>query len=408
MDSPDSPPTPDLGHADDDGDRHSPPHPTDASDFPPTPPDWALRYEQARAKLLAGDFADAALRFVELERTAVNRVDRATAHAQRTLADEWSAGGLVFGRRPELGQANDTPKVVDKRTTDEIVSLYLTAAIYGAGTGLLVDGFAHSESPISTVLPPLALTAGAIGTVIALDSGRELRYGVAQSIVSGTWIGFEHGLAWTLWHNARRETRDLEGLAHASILWGFTSLGAIGGGVLGSLLATTPGRSSWVGSTALWTGAMLGFVTGAVAAKPDTAPTALAATGVGLTAGTGLGLLTAGVVSPTIARVRLIDLSGILGGLTGLGTYALASTSESDGGRTASTALGIAAGLTIGWFLTASLPKDPIRRQAPASDARSSEPTKRIARATWVEQIHPLLLPTQSGGAMIGAGGTLD
>src|SRR4051812_22479442 len=102
----------------------------------PTPPEWRMKYDDARSKLLTGEFADAAAKFDELEKTAVNRVDRAIAREQKTLASDWASRGLAFVSQKDLGESSATAKALDKRTTDELVSLYTNSVFYGLGSGI--------------------------------------------------------------------------------------------------------------------------------------------------------------------------------------------------------------------------------------------------------------------------------
>lgn len=405
MDAPDppAPPTP----------------PSETSDLlVPTPSEWKQKYDEARAKLLTGEFADAAVRFAELESTAVNRVDRALAKAQRTLADDWTSRNLVFVRRNDLADPAVTSRALNRRSTDELVSLYTNSVLYGIGSAIWLGTLTDPKTPAAAIVPGFALTAGSVGAVIALDSGRGLHYGVPQAIVSGMWVGFEHGLLWTFWHNSRAGRPDLETKTHATILWGLSSIGAVTGGILGETLGTTPGRSAWVGSTALWTGAIAGFATGALV--EDGGTEALAVGGIGLTVGTGLGLLSASTVSPSIGRTRLIDLSGLLGGVGAAALYAAGSRNGPDGQATSGiTAVGIASGLAIGWVATSGMDKDVPRTKEPNQDDSSPRPdtSKQAAsgaaaytsRGNVVESIaahtRPLLMP-QPSGAIIGAGGT--
>ncbi|MBX3205884.1 MAG: hypothetical protein KF764_12495 [Labilithrix sp.] len=369
----------------------------------PTPPEWAHKYAEARTKLLTGEFASAAVLFAELETTAVNRVDLALARAQRSLADDWSARNLTFIRRQDLADPSVTSRALDRRSTDELVSLYTNSVLYGIGSAIWLGSLTEPKTAAGGILPGVALTAGAVGTVLALDSGRGLRYGVPQSIVSGMWIGLEQAIIWTLWHNSREGRPDLETKTHSTILWGLSSVGAVAGGVLGETLGTTPGRAAWVGSTAFWTGALAGFATGGVVENATTP--ALAVAGIGLSAGTGIGLLSAESVSPSIGRVRLIDLSGVLGGVAAAALYAAAANRESTAQATSGvTALGIAGGLAIGWVATAGMPKDALRTREPKDE---DEPKASAQREddTLASRVRPLLLP-QASGAMIGAGGT--
>jgi len=366
----------------------------------PTPPEWRLKYEEARNKLATGDFAEAAVKFAELEKTATNRTDRAVAHVQRTLADDWTSRNLTFVHRLDLTDPNLTARAVDKRSTDELVSLYTTSVFYGVGSGLWLATLTKPDAAAAAILPTIALTAGSVGTVIALDSGRGFRYGIPQSIVTGTFIGLEHGIVWTIWANERRGHPDLPSEAQSTLIWSFATVGAVTGGVLGEVMGTTPGRSAWVGSTAFWSAAIVGFTTGALV-QNDPASPAAAAMGVSLSAGTGIGMLTAGGVSPSVSRVRLLDLSGFLGGLTTAAIYIAAANDKSEA-RAASgiAALGIAAGLGVGWVATSSIEQDHPRQRRPAEESSSM--------SRMIGKLRPAFMPTAAGGVMIGAGGTLD
>lgn len=375
----------------------------------PTPAEWKLNYDDARAKLVTGEFADAAVRFADLERTATNRLDRALAHEQRTLAAEWASRGLAFVHKSDLGESNASAKAVDKRTTDELVSLYTNAIFYGLGSGGWLATFTEPQSAAAGILPALALAGASVGTVIALDTGRGFRYGVPQSIVSGLYIGLEHGIVWGVWAS-NREGSEWKAKGSATFVWALSSIGAISGGILGATLGTTPGRSAWVGSTALWSGVVVGFATAAVVDDRSASQASLAAAGVGLSVGTGVGLGTAGLVSPSIARVRFIDLGGIGGGLLSAGLY-LSAANEKANGQAASgiAALGAVVGLASGWALTSGMAEDRLRAPVPSegpspSGASPSSPPRRIA---MIERLQPLLMPA-NGGALLGVGGSLD
>jgi hypothetical protein len=373
----------------------------------PTPNEWKLRYNEARARFATGDFAEAASRFAELEASAANRTDRVLAHEQRTLASEWAARGLTFVHQKDVAESNAPAKAVDHRTTDEIVILYTNGVFYGIGSGIMLAALTEPKTPAAGILPTLALTGASIGTIAALDSGRGFRYGVPQSIVSGMYIGLEEGIAWTVWHNNRRGETDLDAKAQGAIIWSLTTAGAVSGGLMGHYIGTTPGRAGWVGSSALWTGLLAGFVTGAIVEKDDPPPGAFAATGVGLTIGTGIGIATAAGVSPTISRVRYIDLGGVSGGLLAAGIYYAVANEKTDGkALSAVTALGIAGGLGTGWAVTTSLPEDRPRPPRDKEDDKDEKDKEKESKSAF-SKVRPMLMPSQTG-AMMGVGGFLD
>jgi hypothetical protein len=358
-----------------------------------TDPLWDLHYKQARTKLATGEFADAAAEFAELAKTARTGPERALAVEQGALAQDWATRNLAFVNRGDLGESNLSAKAVDRRTSDEIVSLYTNAVFFGIFTGAWFDVTAKTTgSTAGVVLPPLLAAGGAAGIVAAIDSGRGLKYGAAQSIVSGMYLGLEEGAVWLLWY-ATQPRVNLSGEAAVSVLWGTTTAGAVAGGIVGNVVATTPGRASWVGSTALWSAVVLGLGAGTFASTADGGRAALLIGAIGLNAGAVGGLITAADVSPSIARVRFLDLGGIVGFLVSGGLYAAAANKGGSGQAAAGiTAVGTAAGLTTAFFATKGM----------HDDRPHGAPPDKPPAAT----IEPAILPAPGGGA-IGVRGVL-
>jgi hypothetical protein len=122
--------------------------------------------------------------------------------------------------------------------------------------------------------------------------------------------------------------------------------------------------------------------------------TALLAAAIALNAGAIGGAFAAGPVSPTIARVRFLDLGGIAGGLTFGGLYVAGADRNADGqGFFGATAAGIATGLVTAWFATRNMTLD---RFEPKSDAESADALV----------VRPSLSPVR-GGAVLGLAGSL-
>jgi hypothetical protein len=362
----------------------------------PTPPEWKAKYDDARAKLLTGEFTESAAMFADLEKTAVNRTDRALANAQGTLAAAWATRGLAFVAQKDLGESNASAKALDKRTTDELVSLYTNGVFYGIGSGVWLGVLTQPKTAAAGVLPAIALTGASVGTIIALDSGRGFHYGVPQSIVSGMYIGLEEGIVWGVWAANKHEGGDFA-KQEATIVWGATTVGAVTGGVLASAIGTTPGRASWVGSTTLWGGTLAAFTVGAFDHGNNVADDALLGAGIFGTVGIGVGIATAEVVSPSIARARFLDLGGLAGGLIAGGLYVAAANDKANGNAASGvTGLGAALGLGATWAITANMAED-----------RPHEPTKPEPVKDALSNMRPMLLPT-AGGAMMGIGGSLD
>jgi hypothetical protein len=353
---------------------------------------WRRDYGVARERLLAGDFADAAARFDKLVHSAQRPSDRALAEALRDVAASWSGRGLALVRRNDLGESNLPARSVNERTTDEIAQLYASGIIYGVGTGLWVAAHTQPASTAGLVLPILLFAGVADGTVAVLDIGHPLHYGVAQSTVTGMNLGFEEGLVLSLWNQSQQNAGSRwSGTTVADALWALSTVGAVGGGVLGTTLGSTPGRASFVGSAGLWSGVLAGLAAAALTGNGgDRAPNAMLAADAGLNAGILGGLYTAGLVSPSIARVRFLDIGGIGGGLVAGGLYVAAADRTIDAQALAGvTALGIAGGLALAWVATSDIPADRPEERRPSSVL-----------------LEPMLVPVQNG-ATLGVAGAM-
>ena len=361
-------------------------------------PQWQQKWAEAREKMLAGQFADAAQDFDLLARTARGPIDRALAQNNAALCREWATRDLVFVKRSDLGESSLAAKATDVRTTDELAVLYTTAVFYGIGGGAWLAAQTKPDSAGGFILPALGLAGASVGVVALLDSGRPLHYGVPQSIVTGTYLGLEEGIVWALWNQARtRYDEEWKGGTVATVIFGSATIGALGGGIIGTVNGTTPGRASWVGSTSLWSGVIAGLLgAGLSDVNQDRADDhALLAAAIGLNAGAVAGLVTAKSVSPSIARVRFIDLGGIAGALVFGGLYVAAGSKSDDASSAVSgfflvTALGTSIGLGTAWLATASMPAD-------RTDAKDSKPATTTSMS-------PRLIPVRGGGAL-GVGG---
>jgi hypothetical protein len=205
-------------------------------------------------------------------------------------------------------------------------------------------------------------------------------------------VGFEEGIAWTLWHEASvQRSSEYGAKAVTTLIWGLGSLGAVAGGVVGSAYGTTPGRASLMGSAAMWSGLVAGTFMGGLTGSDDAA---LLSSAIALNAGAVLGALAGAEVSPSIARVRFMDLGGLSGGLLLGGLYwALQDTKATPEGVLTATSLGMTAGLTLGWLLTRDMEPDQPRKHREPSLA---------------ERLVPTLVPTSAGtGLVLGVAGVI-
>jgi hypothetical protein len=325
--------------------------------------EWSRRYVQARAQMLAGRFAEAAAQFAALVTSSREVSQQILAREQADICGRWARGGLVLVRGAELsmGRARAAATLGDRRSTDELGILYTAAVVYGLGTGITLDFWTEPDSAAAGILPALALAGGSVALIYLLDNPENLHYGVAQAITSGLWVGLEEGLAWTLWNQARAlSTNEWSARTVATVLWATSTAGAVVGGALGTAYGTTPGRASLTGSAALWSALVVGLLSAAVVTDSPTADdTYLLISALALNGGAVTGAIIGKDVSPSIARVRFIDLGALSGGIVAGGIYLAASNGHpGTRGLSAVLAAGIAGGVLAAWRLTAGMEPD--------------------------------------------------
>ena len=352
-------------------------------------PGWDAAYAEARADMLAGRFPEAVQKFEALLLTAPDPANRLVVAELLAACRTWAQGGFVLATPTQLALSKP---MVNRRTLDELAILYTNAVLNGAFAGIVIDIHNNPSSAAGYILPPLGLAAAEAGIVALVDYTIGFRYGVPQSTVSGMYIGYEEALAWLLWHEAHYpNSTKWGGKTVTTLTWGLGTAGALTGGVVGTFLGTTPGRAAFMGSAALWSGAVVGTLAGAIDKAADTG---LLAAGIALNLGAIGGALLGAEVSPSIARVRFIDLGGLSGGLLVGGLYwAMAGKDARPPGITAALGIGMAAGVGTAWFFTRHMEEDfPRTGQAPS------------ALASMV----PTIAPTSNGpGFVLGVAGAL-
>jgi hypothetical protein len=345
---------------------------------------WRDRYDAARQALVDGRDQEAAAEFEDLVQSAPTSEDRKVAEEFAAVARE-RAGNK---RREPL-----QPKI---RTTDELSILYTTAFLYGFGTSGWLTLQIKPQSFPAAVLPFLALTTASVGGVAIADRYRPLRLGVPQAISTGLYLGVGEGIWLTGYqHSQATRTGDSEegqwrAETVATLLWTGGTVGAATGALVGGYFQPTPGQTSFTASAALWGGVFTGLVSPVFVADSERASETAFITGlVGYNLGMAAGAYWAGEVSPSIARVRFVDLGGLAGGLVGAGAYLLAvgDDAEARGGLLAS-GIGLGAGLSLSWWATAGM-----------DQASSKTPTA-------LESIRPIAAPLR-GGWMFGVSGAL-
>ncbi len=363
--------------------------PAPAADAPAA---WTTRYEAARQHLVDGEYNPAYEEFVALAREAPTPEEKrlalemahVSAEGATRAAAQWRAANPVKPTEPM------------RRTPDEITLLYTTSFVYGVGTGAWFLLQTQPDSALTATLPFVAIAAAPIIGVAIVDGIHQLPHGVPHAISAGAYLGLGEGIWIVGFQHARSDrisaSRDTsprwDATVASSVLWGGATLGVVAGAALGTAIPTTPGRVSFTASTTLWGGALTGFTVSSLSRKGGhRSEDALLAAGLGYNVGLGSGLFLARQFSPSIARVRLVDMSGAAGGLVAGGLYL--AFAGSDGNSRAGlglAALGAATGLTIGWLATGGMAREYADAPAPA--------------VTW----NPTVIPVEKGAALGIAG----
>ena len=353
---------------------------------------WHAAYSEARATMVAGNFKDATARFESLIISAPDVPSRMLATEMMSACRIWAQGGFMLTTPQRMALTPPALLLEDRRTTDELAVLYTNAVLFGLYSGVVVDLWNDAKSPSGAILPPLLLAGASAGLVAALDRTTKLGYGVAQSIVSGLYVGIEEGVAWALWHEASvNRTSEYGQKVVTTLILGLGTVGAVAGGVVGSAYGTTPGRASLMGSAAMWSGLVAGTFMGGITGVDDTA---MLSSAIALNAGAVLGAIVGAEVSPSIARVRFIDLGGLSGGLLVGGLYwSMKDKGASGQGLLTAASLGMTSGLVAGWLLTRDMESDELRKHR---------------ELTLAERLVPTLAPAGSGnGLVLGVAGTI-
>ncbi|MDX2055661.1 MAG: hypothetical protein SFV15_24880 [Polyangiaceae bacterium] len=348
---------------------------------------WRKRYQQARDDI-------GAARYAEALRTLQAIQDSAPTPAERLLAHEL---GFIAQERLEH-EERESAEPPDIRTADEMSVLYATSFLYGLGTSSWVTLQLKPKTVSAAFLPFAVLTTAAVGGVTVADGYRPLRRGVPQSIAAGLYLGLGEGI-WVVGYQQavakrRPSVKRWQAERVSTVLWAGSTLFGFGGGVVGGLRQPTPGRVSYTSSTTVWGGILAGF--GASALSTDRsrrAENSMLSAGVGYNLGLLGGLLTSPMVSPSVARVRLVDLGGIGGGLLGAGVYALADEKAQTPSLLGAMAISSGIGLLGTAWATSDMPKV----LAPGTSAASASP-----QSTLQPAITPL-----KGGWLVGVSGEL-
>lgn len=318
-------------------------------------PTWPERYAIARRLLDAGQTGKAYERFLALADDAQNEVDR---HLATEMAGVCRAAlEREYGPRIPLRTA---PRM---RTNEELSVLYATAFLYGLGTGAWFILELRPSSVPAAIAPFAGLTIASVGAVTVVDRYRPFEPGVPQSIAAGTYLGLGQA-AWIVGYQQARASR-IEGATGyqtawqaptvATVLWGGATTGAALGTMVGLARKPSPGRVSYTFSMGMWSGAIAAFGAGALLPPGRRLETSLLVGGGAFNAGMLTGLVTSPIASPSLTRVRLVDLGGVAGGLLGAATYLVTDRNGDQRVTFGASALGAAVGLGTAWWLTSGM-----------------------------------------------------
>jgi hypothetical protein len=343
------------------------------------PGDWQARYAQAREQLLSERCSEAADTFRALELCAASESERVRAAELSSLARA-QCSRTQTAAQPAL------------RTTDELTLLYTVAVMYGLGTSTWLALQVQPKSFGTALLPFAVITPATVAAVALADDIRPLRHGVPQSIAAGLYLGLGEGVWLTGYQHAYARHHGQHGWSAervSSALWIASSAGAALGGVVGAWRRPTPGRVSFTASTAIWGGLLSALAANAlITDKGERRQDAFVVGSMGYNAGLVAGLLFGPSIAPSVARVRIADLSGLFAGLAVAGGYALVARHRDMRVGFGAGAVGSALGLGIAWWATSEMPPD-----------RSHD--------HWLSaSVQPIVAPTP-GGVLAGVAGTL-
>ncbi len=377
------------------------PAPTEIPAEPPAPApavdadaQWKAVYARGKAALSAGSFPPAVTMLNDVATRASDPTLRAQARELGQLASYWAYN--QFRLTPPMNTlpppgGKPAGVLEDKRTLDELGVLYTNSVLWGTGLGVVVGIVGEFDSAAGFFLPAIGMAAVGAGAVALMDvKYGPLPYGVPQSITSGMYIGLEAGIYLTGIMVAENVVRGDSEKVYSGLIWGTATAGALLGGLIGATTPVTPGRASFTSTGALWGGLTTSLLTiGITDGESFTAPFVtglIGATAGGLTTG-----FLAKSFSPSIARVRFIDLGGFAGGLVLGGLYA-SLTDRFDGQAVAFlTSTGVIGGLALSAYLTKDMERD--------------EPRRAYVRKASDWRMTPFMTP-QPGGGTLGLAGT--
>ena len=272
----------------------------------------------------------------------------------------------------------------------ELASLYVTSAIWGVGTGVWIDMEAGVDNVGVGFIAPVVLGVAAPAAVAIVD-GAAFRDGMPEGLPSavsaGLVIGAAEGLGIASYQSVTASDADAWGIRglSRSVFLGST-VGGIGGGLLGYFLEPAPETNVFVGSATVW-GATIGSFLGggASAAGADWSQTndSLALGGL-----VGLNLAVVGAATTSVFWTPSYNQIAWMWGGMAIGAvattpiyfyYALADDEDTRRGLIFQ-GVGGTIGLVLGGILGKSRPTGPAAGMAAVDDNTTSEVDDRPIR----------------------------
>jgi len=337
---------------------------------------WAEAGPEANARVLYQMALKHALdgRY-ELSVDALDELKRSNPMAYDSFgADSIRVGARRLTERP--GGLFKPGSVIDR---EGFTHLMIFAGYYGLWFGVATPLAMAGDEASGEAIAAGSIIGPGLSLVIAngLTSGKSITKADAQMISTGGWLGTWQGLGWASYADAEGETGLLAGLAGG--LAGIGSAIAVAGA-----LQPSGGYASLMNSS-VWWGAWLGLIGAVMADAEDALPASLIGSDV-LLLGTALGARNTGM---TTKRVRLMNLGGVLGAVTGSGLVVLAHVEDD---RAAGSIIGIASLIGAGIAIHATAGEPSVR-----SENAYAKPPGRSVRWVFEPEVSIRRADTGSG-----------
>ncbi|MFK7990028.1 MAG: hypothetical protein AB8I08_28675 [Sandaracinaceae bacterium] len=235
------------------------------------------------------------------------------------------------------------------RGTGEIVELYITAGLFGVGSGIYLTS-AGGGGPDGAAYALTAVGGGAVmaASVLLLDLTDSIETGMAPAISTGIRAGLAFGL--TTAYMLSEVGVSPDPLAVSSLIWGGSALGLVAGAAIGFGANPSVRQVRFIESTELW-GLGLGVGLAMLTDFQDAAGSVLMFGGLSVGLLSGLSVVAANAELST-RHSLFLDLGFMAGGGVGAAIVgAIAVYGDLGGDETIAVGGGLLAGSIAGWAL---------------------------------------------------------